>query len=105
VNSDVIPVAAGWLSPLCAALAVDGVGAVGPKLLFDDGSLQHAGMYFARGARGQWLNHHFHRACARLSRGCLARSVPAVTGACVLMRRPVFEAVGGFDRGLCDRGL
>ncbi|WP_341991612.1 glycosyltransferase [Azorhizobium sp. AG788] len=97
VNSDVIPVAAGWLSPLCAALATDGVGAVGPKLLFDDGSLQHAGMYFARGARGQWLNHHFHKGMPRdYPAACLARSVPAVTGACVLMRRAVFEAVGGF---------
>ncbi|WP_051356870.1 glycosyltransferase [Azorhizobium doebereinerae] len=97
VNSDVIPVAPGWLAPLCAALAEDGVGAVGPKLLFDDGSLQHAGMYFAPGPRGQWLNHHFHKGMPRdYPPAALARSVPAVTGACLLMRRAVFEAVGGF---------
>lgn len=97
VNSDVIPVASGWLSPLVAALADDSIGAVGPKLLFDDGSLQHAGMYFARGVRGQWLNHHYHKGMPRdYAPANVARAVPAVTGACVLMRRALYEAVGGF---------
>ncbi|GGF66414.1 glycosyl transferase family 2 [Azorhizobium oxalatiphilum] len=97
VNSDVIPIAPGWLAPLCAALEEDGVGAVGPKLLFGDGSLQHAGMYFMKGMRGQWLNHHFHKGMPRdYPAAGVARSVPAVTGACLLMRRSVYEDVGGF---------
>ncbi len=97
VNSDVIPLAPGWLAPLRAALADDGVGAVGPKLLFDDGSLQHAGMYFAPGARGQWLNHHFYKGMPRdYAPAAIARAVPAVTGACVLMRQAVFQELGGF---------
>ncbi len=97
VNSDVIPTAAGWLSPLLAALEGEEFGAVGPKLLFDDGSLQHAGMYFAPGPRGQWLNHHFHKGMPRhYPPATVARNVPAVTGACLLMRRTLFEEVGGF---------
>ncbi|MGU3495973.1 glycosyltransferase [Xanthobacteraceae bacterium A53D] len=97
VNSDIIPVAPGWLAPLCATLEQDGVGAVGPKLLFGDGSLQHAGMYFVRGMRGQWLNHHYHKGMPRdYPAAGVARSVPAVTGACLVMRRALYEAVGGF---------
>lgn len=96
VNSDVIPVAPGWLPALAARLSEE-VGAVGPKLLFGDGSLQHAGMYFARGIRGNWLNHHFHKGMpATYPAAAEERSVPAVTGACVVMRRALFEAVGGF---------
>lgn len=96
VNSDVIPVNAGWLHALAARLS-GAVGAVGPKLLFGDGSLQHAGMYFARGIRGNWLNHHFHKGMpGSYPPAAIERSVPAVTGACVVMRRDLYEAVGGF---------
>ncbi len=98
LNSDVIPSGPGWLATLAARLeGDDGVAAVGPKLLFEDGSIQHAGMYFARDFRGQWLNHHFYKGMpGRFAPACVDRMVPAVTGACLVAPRAVFEDVGGF---------
>lgn len=96
LNSDVIPLAPGWLAPLRAALDTPGVGAAGPKLLFDDGSIQHAGLYFERDGDGTWFNAHYHKGMPRHWPGALgSRDVPAVTGAALLVRRSLFEAVGG----------
>lgn len=96
VNSDIIPTRAGWLEQLVARLGRR-VGAVGPKLLFEDGSIQHAGMYFARDHRGRWLNHHFHKGMPRdYVPANEERIVPAVTGACLVLPRDLFEKVGGF---------
>jgi GT2 family glycosyltransferase len=98
LNSDVIPDQPGWITPLLAALANEPrLGAVGPKLLFDDQSLQHAGMYFGRDLRGEWLNLHYYKGLPRdYAPAAIARRVPAVTGAALLVRRPAWEAVGGF---------
>jgi O-antigen biosynthesis protein len=99
LNSDVIPDRPGWLEPLQAVLAADAdVAAVGPKLLFDDHSLQHAGMYFGRDLRGEWMNLHYHKGLPRdFAPANVARKVPAVTGAALLVRHGVFMAVGGFS--------
>ncbi|HET8728736.1 MAG TPA: glycosyltransferase family 2 protein [Alphaproteobacteria bacterium] len=98
VNSDVIPDRPGWLDILDHALDIDaGVGAVGPKLLFDDQSLQHAGMYFGHDARGRWLNMHYHKGMPRdFPLACTQRPVPAVTGACVMVPKALYDHVGGF---------
>ncbi len=99
LNSDVIPDGNGWLQTLLGALIADqGLGAVGPKLLFDDESLQHAGMYFDRDLTGRWYNLHYHKGLPRhFAPACVARMVPAVTGACLLMRRALIESLGGFS--------
>lgn len=98
VNSDVLPITPGWMSTLAARLsAEDGLGAVGPKLLFEDQSLQHAGMYFAKDLTGRWLNHHYYKGLPRFFPPAQKeRSVPALTGACLAVRRDDFLAVGGF---------
>ncbi len=98
LNSDVIPDQPGWLPVLLAALErAPGTGAVGPKLLFDDDSLQHAGLYFDRDVRGRWYNHHFFKGLPRdFLPARRERSVPGVTGACLMMTRETFDAVGGF---------
>jgi GT2 family glycosyltransferase len=98
VNSDVIPVSPGWLEKMAARLnGRRRIGAVGPKLLFEDGSIQHAGMYFAQDHRGHWLNQHFHKGMPRdYAPACEERIVPAVTGACLVTPKSVFDAVGGF---------
>jgi len=98
VNSDVIPTAPGWLQGLVSKLnGRRRIGAVGPKLLFEDGSIQHAGMFFGRDHRGRWLNQHFHKGMPRdYAPACDERIVPAVTGACLVTTRNLFESVGGF---------
>lgn len=98
LNSDVIPDRPGWLPSLVAAMEDPRLVAVGPKLLFDDQSLQHAGMYFGRDLKGGWMNLHYHKGLPRdFAPACEARLVPGVTGAAILVRAAAFEAVGGFS--------
>jgi GT2 family glycosyltransferase len=98
VNSDIIPVSPGWLEAMAARLnGRRRIGAVGPKLLFEDGSIQHAGMYFSQDHRGYWLNQHFHKGMPRdYAPAREERMVPAVTGACLVTTRSLFESVDGF---------
>lgn len=98
LNSDVVPCKAGWLDELINPLFKQKkLGAVGPKLLFEDGSLQHAGLYFAKDQRGIWLNHHFYKGMpGDYSPAQIARTVPGVTGACLVTRKDIYDLVGGF---------
>lgn len=94
LNSDVVPLAPGWLTALQAGLR--GAGAAGPKLLFDDDSIQHAGLYFAPDGEGVWSNRHYHKGMPRFWPAAgRRRLVPGVTGAALLVPRDLFERVGG----------
>lgn len=102
MNSDVIPLGANWLRSLRTALRIGSaarpMGAIGPKLIFDDGSLQHAGLTFERDIDGRWYNTHFFKGYPRdWPAANVSRSVPGVTGAAMLMPRAVYEEVGGFS--------
>lgn len=99
LNSDVVPAGRGWFGRLRAGLEADPMAAAaGAKLLYDDDSLQHAGLYFARDENGVWQSHHFHKGFPRdYPEACVARRVPAVTGAAMLLRRAVFDAAGGLS--------
>lgn len=100
LNSDAIPVAPGWATALASALAATpGIGAVGPRLLFAGGGLQHAGMRPVwRPALGLWTNEHplmgFEPALDP-ARG--PTRVPMVTGACLAIGRAVFDRAGGWS--------
>lgn len=99
LNSDVVPAARGWLPTLVAALEADpALFAVGPKLLTEDDSVQHAGLYFERnGPLNEWFNNHYMKGAPRgfpaLDR---PRRVPAITGAAMLLDRARFDQVDGF---------
>jgi O-antigen biosynthesis protein len=100
LNSDVIPATRGWLPVLHAALDSEpAVFAVGPKLLTEDSSVQHGGLFFERhGPLNEWFNNHYWKGAPRrfppLER---PRRVPGITGAAMLMDRARFEAVNGFS--------
>ena len=97
LNSDVIPRAPGWLGMLAARLDSRRVGAVGAKLLYEDHSIQHAGLYFIEDHKGRWLNHHYFKGLPRdFAPAQVGREVPAVTGACLVLTSRLFTAVGGF---------
>lgn len=93
LNDDVEALNEGWLAVMCEALE-PGVGAVGAKLLFEDGTLQHAGHTYRTA-----LDHiAFGQPGDTTGRtGILARrrDVAGVTAACMLTPADVFEAVGG----------
>jgi GT2 family glycosyltransferase len=96
LNSDVVPAGPGWLGRLNAAIDAPGIAAAGPKLLFDDESIQHAGLFFQRDPDGMWLNAHYHKGMPRAWPAAdQPRRVPGVTGAALLVHRRLFEAVGG----------
>jgi GT2 family glycosyltransferase len=70
---------------------------IGPKLLYADRTLQHAGLFFYALPNGQWQNMHYWKGYgARFEPANFEREVPAVTGACMIVRRQDFLAVGGF---------
>jgi GT2 family glycosyltransferase len=87
-----------WLTEMMRYAARDYVGAVGAKLLYDDGSLQHAGVVVGMGEAAG----HAHRFLAAGEPGYFrqphaAQEVSAVTAACLLVRKDHYLAVGGLD--------
>jgi GT2 family glycosyltransferase len=96
LNSDVVPLAPGWLGALEAARTRAGAVAAGPKLLFEDLSIQHAGLYFERDGDGVWFNRHYHKGMPRgWGAAAIERAVPGVTGAALLVERRAFVKAGG----------
>lgn len=101
LNNDAEAIAANWITRLVRHACLPGVGAVGPRLLYPDGSIQHAGLVL--GVRGMGLHAHlglpagapgYHGLAA------LTHEVSAVTAACLAVRRESYLAVGGMDEAL-----
>jgi GT2 family glycosyltransferase len=100
LNSDVMPARRGWLTELVRFFrSLERPGAVGPKLLYEDGSLQHAGLYFAetRDPRIRMNEHYFKGLDEGLPAANVARKVPAVTAACLLIDADLYRRVGGLS--------
>jgi GT2 family glycosyltransferase len=99
LNNDVVVRQADWLTRLVGeAMADPSVGAVGAKLLYPNGTVQHGGVILGSGG----VADHAHRGLACDTPGYMARAVvaqemSAVTAACMLCRREAFDGVGGFD--------
>jgi GT2 family glycosyltransferase len=106
MNSDVLPAQPGWLSRMVAFYdANPQVGALAPKLLYEDDSIQHAGLCFERLPGGaSWSNEHYYKGLHRLFEPAgVTRAVPAVTGACLLIDAELYRSLGGL-RGIYVRG-
>ncbi|HET6184653.1 MAG TPA: glycosyltransferase family 9 protein [Acetobacteraceae bacterium] len=98
LNDDIEITDPGWLEALVEHAGREEVGAVGARLLYPDGKVQHAGMFLAEPGIGR---HAFRFAAADdpgyFGLALTQRNVIAVTGACLIVRRAVFERLGGFD--------
>jgi O-antigen biosynthesis protein len=98
VNDDVEVVTPTWLEEIVSYAARPEIGAVGAKLLFPDGRVQHGGVVLGIGD----VAGHMHKGFPTDSRGYFGRlicaqAVSAVTGACMFLARSKFEEVGPFD--------
>jgi GT2 family glycosyltransferase len=99
LNNDVEALAPGWLEDMAGWLSVTGVGVVGAKLLYPDGTLNHAGISLSR---TDGLPHVLFEKAPAEDLGYLflphaARNVTAVTGACLLTRTELYRQLNGFD--------
>ncbi|MBS1845243.1 MAG: glycosyltransferase family 2 protein, partial [Actinobacteria bacterium] len=94
LNNDTVALP-GWLDALVDEVAGrKDLGAVGSRLLYPDGTVQHAGVMIGQDRWPRHLYAGFPADHAAVSR---SRDVVAATAACVLIRRESFEALGGFD--------
>lgn len=101
-NSDLFPREPGWLQVLVSQMGSnEKIGALCPRLLYPDGSIQHAGIQFVRREElGIWINHHPHMGSPVEADPCKGLTkVQAVTGACMVVRKKAFDAVDGWDTG------
>ena len=101
LNNDTEVLVDDWITLMVEQAQRDAIGAVGAKLLYGDGSVQHAGVVIGIGGIAGHAFRHF-RAAADGYYNFLrtANNYSAVTAACLMTRRDVFEKVGGFDEEL-----
>ncbi len=101
LNDDTTITDGEWLTHLVAQLLQPGVGAVGARLLYPDGRIQHAGVVLGpNGLAGHVGQFHDARDKGYFGRIALASEFQAVTAACLAVRRDTFEKVGGLDETL-----
>lgn len=99
LNNDVKIIEPSWLERLAEQAVQPKTGAVGGLLLFEDGTIQHAGVVVGMGG---WAD-HVYRGMQPVHQGTpfispmVRRNVTAVTGACMAVSREVIEKIGGFD--------
>lgn len=96
LNDDTEIITPDWLETMVGLLAPD-VGMVGAKLLYEDGTVQHLGLHVGGGHVRHVSEGRPADDVGPFSANWLEREVSGVTGACALMRRSVFEEVGGLS--------
>ena len=98
VNNDIEVISPDWLDELVSHALRPGVGAVGARLWFPDDTLQHGGVVLGLGG----VAGHVHMGIGRnqlgyQGRAGLTQNLSAVTAACLVVKKSIFEAVGGLN--------
>ena len=98
LNNDIDVIDGDWLAEMVSIAVLPPVGVVGAKLLYPHDRVQHGGIVLGPGGVAGHLFHSFERsALGYMGRLAVASTVSAVTGACMVMRKDIFEQVLGFD--------
>ena len=102
LNNDTEVITVNWMEELLMYAQREDVGAVGAKLYYGDKTIQHAGVVLGLGAHRTAGHSHYkqHRQnLGYMGRLCYAQDVTAVTGACLLVKKSLYQEVGGLDEG------
>lgn len=98
LNNDTVVITPDWLTEMVSWAIQPDVGCVGAKLLYADESIQHAGVIIGVGDVAGHAHRHFPRDhdgyCHRLR---VVQNLSAVTAACLVVRRSVYEEIGGLN--------
>ncbi|WP_237057864.1 glycosyltransferase family 2 protein [Microbulbifer sediminum] len=98
INNDIEVISPGWLREMVSHACRPEIGCVGAKLYYDNDTVQHGGVILGIGGTAG----HSHKYARREEPGYMGRlqvvqNLSAVTGACLVLRKSVFEEVGGLN--------
>jgi GT2 family glycosyltransferase len=98
VNNDIEPINSEWLDEMVRQVCRPEIGCVGAKLYYPNDTVQHAGVILGIGGVAGHAHKYFDRnSPGYFTRLHLAHNLSAVTAACLLLRKAVFEEVGGLN--------
>ena len=101
LNNDVEIISSEWLQEMIEQSQREDIGCVGAKLLYPDGSIQHVGVIVGWGGRAE----HIYKGYDSKDIGYMGhfisiRNYSAVTAACMMVKKRIFDQVSGFDENL-----
>lgn len=100
LNNDTEVITPGWMEEMLMYAQRSDVGAVGAKLYYPDDTIQHAGVIIGMGGvAGHQFNRIPRNNIGYMGRLVYAQNLSAVTAACMIIRRDVWDQVGGLDEG------
>ena len=100
LNNDTQVITPNWIEEMLMYALRDDVGVVGAKLYYEDRTIQHAGIVVGLGAHRTAGHTHYRIPEANvgyMGKLCYAQNVSAVTGACMMVKKSLYEELGGLD--------
>ena len=97
LNNDTEVITRGWLKTLAGYCQRKDVGAVGCKLLFKDGAIQHAGVVVGLTGIAGHVFHGLHKDIIHHPSYGITKNVSACTAACLLVKKALYQEIGGLD--------
>jgi GT2 family glycosyltransferase len=98
LNNDIEVINSNWLDEMVTHALRPDIGCVGAKLYYPDGTIQHGGVILGIKGTASHAHKYFPKGhTGYYNRLCVVHNVSAVTAACLVMRKKLFEEVGGFD--------
>ncbi len=101
LNNDVTVISGDWMEEMLGVCQRPDVGAVGVKLLYPDNTIQHAGCVVGMGGvAGHLFTDMSAERTGYLHKASLLQDMSAVTAACMMIKKSVFDQIGGFEEKL-----